>query len=527
MNKALRITALVIGLLIALVCIVPNSPLSNLNKTVAASPTVIQYSSSPTNDTFIPTPGVKTGSATQNAHDNDNSTWATWSYTRGLSTYGTSDGYWECNVYSPRAGAPRGSTITQVDLKISYKVTTQASTDATLEFAYLVNPSGSSNNLYGPIRAPATAYIVNSTYTNVAEPNDASWSWEDITNLKFRLIRLDPNAADGGGYTNVYEVWATIHYKFTQQVAIDPKVQSPIPTSVEINVTGVEELYGFEFKLTYNTTVLTATGITYEYLDTVAGGGGANTYESTIDLDDAAGFVWATQSMTGDRRGGNLASGTWGRLANITFTVSGTGPTNLNFEVKLLGNNYVLKKTYPISYTLIQPGHDIAADGAFAFPSTVTRGDLVDVGVHVVNTGDYVETLFNVTIYADEVPIETKTVSSLGIGADTTVPFTWDTRTSPSGTYTISARLTLTRPDADPTNNIVIGNDVLVNPLLGDIDLDGWVDEVDLSMLSNAFGSQPGDPNWYGDADLDPDNIIDAYDLNILGNAWEPEPPPP
>jgi hypothetical protein len=50
---------------------------------------------------------------------------------------------------------------------------------------------------------------------------------------------------------------------------------------------------------------------------------------------------------------------------------------------------------------------------------------------------------------------------------------------------------------------------------LGDVNRDGKIDMKDIALISRAYGSRPGDPNWNPDADLNGDGIIDDKDLAI------------
>lgn len=56
--------------------------------------------------------------------------------------------------------------------------------------------------------------------------------------------------------------------------------------------------------------------------------------------------------------------------------------------------------------------------------------------------------------------------------------------------------------------------------VLGDIDNDNEVSIGDYALLSYAFGSEPGDPNWIEDADLNGDLEVDILDFAILSGAW-------
>jgi hypothetical protein len=50
---------------------------------------------------------------------------------------------------------------------------------------------------------------------------------------------------------------------------------------------------------------------------------------------------------------------------------------------------------------------------------------------------------------------------------------------------------------------------------LGDVNGDGKVDMLDVSIIIDAFLSSPGQPNWYSNADTNNDNSIDMADISI------------
>lgn len=58
--------------------------------------------------------------------------------------------------------------------------------------------------------------------------------------------------------------------------------------------------------------------------------------------------------------------------------------------------------------------------------------------------------------------------------------------------------------------------------LPADINRDGIIDIHDIVLMSKAFGSQFGDPNWNPNADLNQDGIVDIEDLSIISTyLWE------
>lgn len=61
------------------------------------------------------------------------------------------------------------------------------------------------------------------------------------------------------------------------------------------------------------------------------------------------------------------------------------------------------------------------------------------------------------------------------------------------------------------------GNEVGIT---GDINMDGEVNQLDLSLLGKAWNSRLGDPHYNACADLNNDRVIDLKDLSLLGQNW-------
>jgi len=60
-----------------------------------------------------------------------------------------------------------------------------------------------------------------------------------------------------------------------------------------------------------------------------------------------------------------------------------------------------------------------------------------------------------------------------------------------------------------------------LNCLLADLNHNKKVDLPDLTILANAYGSQPGDANWNPRADIaEPWNIVGLSDLVTLGRDY-------
>jgi len=515
-SKILKVTLLMWALLVASVYMAPSIPTraSEIVEFDAASGQSNTYVSRPTNYSFSPPwPGVRAGIPTD-AYDGDFGTSSDWAYTLDeFLGYGDSDGYFEFTAYSPTAGTPRGSIITQVNLSCYYYGDGTFG-DATLNITFVVGSSDA--KVLQSAFQPSYAFY-NETWVDqvdFTEPNDGIWTWEDLSNLRFRFGRTDPDGADFGGQMYIYEVWATISYE-TPQTHVNPRSQASQPLTVTVNATNVEELYGFEFKLYYNARVLTATSVTLgSFLNETAGAG--NTYGSIecVRINDTLGLVWVTQTIKGDIRGGrlNLTNGDWGILATINFVKDADGNSNFDLESKLVGFNYVpvafsygeaVKKTYFIEHTVTMPIHEVKVTDVVAIPMGVNQGGIIEVNVTVVNEGDYNET-FDVTIWSGDIVdqlkdvVDSQTVTNLGIGITQNVSLTWNT-TGHGRNYTLTAVADTLGPplESNTTNNmytcsefIWIGPDIEVYR----VECDPWY-EWDVLHGSRIFAGDAVDVN--------------------------------
>jgi len=114
--------------------------------------------------------------------------------------------------------------------------------------------------------------------------------------------------------------------------------------------------------------------------------------------------------------------------------------------------------------------HDVAIVNVASSPSKVTVGELVSINVTVVNQGTETET-FNITVYYDNVIIETKSVTNLASGASKTLTIDWETTDVDPDTYTIKAVASTITGEINTTNNELIGDSVTITaqeaPALG------------------------------------------------------------
>jgi len=171
------------------------------------------------------------------------------------------------------------------------------------------------------------------------------------------------------------------------------------------------------------------------------------------------------------------------------------------------------------NYSLINPWstvHDLAVISVVTSDDTVYQGQTVNITVVVRNEGTAAET-FNVTAKYFNRLIGTKKVTNLARLNTTTILFSWNTTSVPTGfNYEISAKAEPIAGETDEFDNNFIDGTIMVK-ILGDIDGDGDVDRDDFITFGLAYGSTPGDSNWNSECDLDRSGKVDRDDFLTFG----------
>ena len=126
--------------------------------------------------------------------------------------------------------------------------------------------------------------------------------------------------------------------------------------------------------------------------------------------------------------------------------------------------------------------------------------------------------------YYDSTPIETKTVMNLPEGTSTVITLTWDTTPVQKGNYTITTLASIMPGETDITDNTYIDGWVL-ETILGDVNGDGKVNILDISLVAVSFRAEPGDPKWNPNADINNDNIVNILDISNVAKEFGKEDP--
>lgn len=216
---------------------------------------------------------------------------------------------------------------------------------------FIADPSDDQIYIVDPADPTTSAGSI--TYTNIKAPNGVTF---DGTYLWVSDV--------GGGPTpaTIYQ----IDYSGNIQTSWSPPASAPTGitwdgTYLWISDSGNNEVYKYYTNGTqivnYTAPSGSTQGLSFGKVSTTPSMA-RGTFFSTIELSDANGRVWLTGTLLGDVPG--VTGG--GILANITFTIDGSGNSPLDLhDTYLVGRNFINKSTYYITHT--------AVDGSVTVPA--------------------------------------------------------------------------------------------------------------------------------------------------------------
>jgi hypothetical protein len=399
---------------------------------------------------------------------------------------------------------------------------------------------------------------------------------------------------------------------------INPSLLPGSTLTVDVDVLNVTNLYGYEFRLLYDTSFLNGIGILIYPQPP-----NETHFTSHIQIDDRNGMVFVNVTYFPPAEA--ISTITAIKLATITFQVQSFGLSTLHLNQTKLVDNQGAQILHTTSDGLIiVAAPDVAILKITVQPTVIYPGTNVNINVVAANLGIFRNETFDVTAYYNATEIATVTVKDLPPLTNTTLPFLWNTASIQPGTCVISARassvpleqnltnnflsdgtVVITRPDvavlkvtpdfkavyqgwkinisvvaanlglvpttftvtayyngsnvigtetvtnlASNTNTtllfpwnttgipychnytisakasilpfeINVSNNVYVDGgvkirIPGDVNGDGTVDVLDLLLISKAFGTMPGDPNYNMYADINRDGSIDVLDMILV-----------
>jgi len=185
-------------------------------------------------------------------------------------------------------------------------------------------------------------------------------------------------------------------------------------------------------------------------------------------------------------------------------------------------HSIAISKIYPCMFPY--PDHDVTVtdiktckDGCIPI-RTIPQNLTAHVNVTVLNQGDFTET-FQVTVYANNTPINTTTVFNLAAGSSTTLMLKWNTTGFAKGNYTLWACASIVSNEINVYDNTHIDGLIAV-VLPGDVNGDGSVGLVDLVMLARSYGVGSTAPNYNPNADFNDDHTIGLADLVLMARFY-------
>ena len=266
-----------------------------------------------------------------------------------------------------------------------------------------------------------------------------------------------PHTAEGGFFSNVFLAKLSIE----PEELISPELLPPHVFSVNVTIDDVENLYSYEFNLTYNTKMLTCIGV-YAYPVN-----NQSDFTISMELSDAKGWLWI--NVTFYEPAIPITTYTPTPILQVTFIVENPGLSVLHLGATSLANSTghsIPHETHDgYVQTLIR---DVAVTSLTVKPDWVYAGWIVNITVTVKNLGNVSET-FNVTTYYNGNLIAVKTVHDLQPGKETIIEFSWNTSDVEEGIYTIKAEASRVPYEFNAEDNILIGGPVEVRTLIRDI----------------------------------------------------------
>jgi len=413
---------------------------------IGATVQSVPYESNPTSDAII---GLIVPNPT-NAYDGSLDTYAQFKYTGVTGSF---------ELKSFNTTGHQFDTIGWVDIKISYKAV--GSTDDQYRIVYYVGTTGpvTLQNWVGGGAAqfPPPLETVKQSHRAFAlqsEPTDDVWSWSDIADLRIIFETQTVEPGDLAKYVTVYEVWLTVYPRPLppEGVSVQPSVIVGLHAGatffVDLYVVNVTELWGFEFMLNYDTTVLTALDMSlgHEYFAYHP----LNNFFTGL-VNDTGGYVALFFH--------HYFGAQWGFTGNtpmvrLYFQVDQDGTSLLSFSKCLLSNTGGKQILKPTSDGLFatSPTRNVAVKDVKVSPTQVMPGKNVTIDVSVMNQGTVPET-FDVAVYYDSTSTGPNQTITLNPGLTQSLTFEWNTTGVAVGHYLIKAVASAVPGETNPADN--------------------------------------------------------------------------
>lgn len=237
--------------------------------------------------------------------------------------------------------------------------------------------------------------------------------------------------------------------------------------TVNVTVADVTDLYGWEAKLYYDSSILSCKSVSEgSFLKNV----GSTFFNFTINdnYNPAVGRVEAFNTLLGQIPG---VSGE-GVLLSVTFETKELGIAILDLENTILSDinaNVMPHIVVDGGVEVISAVRDVAIKGISTSSDTIVSGHVLEIYVTAANMGNKTET-FDVASYYNETLIAVQTVTSLSPQSNVMITFTLNTSfITPNATITIKAEASSVPDEIDLENNVFVYGVVYVTQGVHDV----------------------------------------------------------
>jgi archaellum component FlaG (FlaF/FlaG flagellin family) len=283
------------------------------------------------------------------------------------------------------------------------------------------------------------------------------------------------------------------------QEIISPDLMPGFIFTVDIMLDDIENMYGFEFNLGYNTKMLTCIGMRIHPLFN------ETHFTTYLQMDDSTGYIWVKVDYYPPAN--PITTYTPAALVTLTFMVDNIGLSILD----LYDTNVTDPNDQPIPHeaidgyvqTLIR---DVAVTNLTSSHTWAYAGWTVNITVTVKNLGNVSET-FDVTAFYGNNTIGTITVANLLPNEERTLTFVWNTTNVEEGTYVLSAEASYVPYEFNLTNNYCEDDTIEIRRLIRDVAI--------LNVYPNMNATYPG---WTVNITVivkNEGNISETFDVTV------------
>jgi len=242
----------------------------------------------------------------------------------------------------------------------------------------------------------------------------------------------------------------------TPVISVCPRINTPSVGdnfTISVIISNVTDLQGYEFKLGYNTSILTATEI-------APGDFFSDFWLLKKEIDHMKKRVWLAVHLPLGAQYGVNGSGT---LATINFKAKSTGSCILNFsDTKLASFGEAIRHEVEDGYFESEiREHDLAV--FMDTPNHLEPGGSSLLNATVVNKGLCNETNVQLRLLIEDTVVDSVIIPWLQVGASHTLTYLWTPTVKT--TYNVTAYATLVSGEDHISNNVISARVVVRPPI--------------------------------------------------------------